>query len=66
MFGGFKFYGSPKETLVSILAKPFDFPLNTTATELSFEQWLDLYHAFTLVNDTSITRRMFGKHGEYP
>ena len=46
MFGGFKFYGSPKETLVSILAKPFDFPLNATATELSFEQWLALYYSF--------------------
>jgi 23S rRNA (adenine-N6)-dimethyltransferase len=29
------------------LARDLDFPLNATPTELSFEQWLDLYHAFT-------------------
>ena len=29
------------------LAHDLEFPLNATPTELSFEQWLDLYHAFT-------------------
>ena len=29
------------------LARDLDFPLNATATELSFQQWLDLYRAFT-------------------
>jgi 23S rRNA (adenine-N6)-dimethyltransferase len=29
------------------LAHDLDFPLNATPTELSFEQWLDLYHCFT-------------------
>jgi len=48
------------------LAHDLDFPLNATPTELSFEQWLDLYHAFTLVKETSITRRMVGRHDEYP
>jgi len=28
------------------LARELDFPLNATPTELSFEQWLDLYYAF--------------------
>jgi 23S rRNA (adenine-N6)-dimethyltransferase len=28
------------------LARDLDFPLNATPTELSFEQWLDLYHGF--------------------
>lgn len=28
------------------LARDLDFPLNATATELSFEQWLDLYYGF--------------------
>ena len=43
-----KFSGTPRETLFSILVKPHDleFPLNATPTELSFEQWLDLYHGF--------------------
>ena len=29
------------------LARDLDFPLNATPTELSFEQWLELYRAFT-------------------
>lgn len=29
------------------LAHDLDFPLSATPTELSFEQWLGLYHAFT-------------------
>ena len=29
------------------LARDFDFPLNATPTELSFQQWLDLYRTFT-------------------
>ena len=29
------------------LARDLDFPLNPTPTELSFEQWLGLYHGFT-------------------
>jgi 23S rRNA (adenine-N6)-dimethyltransferase len=28
------------------LARDLDFPLNSTPTELSFEQWLGLYHGF--------------------
>ena len=28
------------------LARDLDFPLNATATELSFEQWLELYYGF--------------------
>jgi 23S rRNA (adenine-N6)-dimethyltransferase len=30
------------------LARELDFPLNATPTELSFEQWLGLYHAFRI------------------
>ena len=29
------------------LARELDFPLNATPTELTFEQWLALYHAFS-------------------
>ena len=29
------------------LARDLDFPLNATPTELNFQQWLDLYRAFT-------------------
>jgi hypothetical protein len=28
------------------LARELDFPLNATPTELTLEQWLDLYHGF--------------------
>jgi 23S rRNA (adenine-N6)-dimethyltransferase len=40
------------------LAHDLEFPLKATPTELSFEQWLDLYHAFTLGKETSVTHRM--------
>jgi 16S rRNA A1518/A1519 N6-dimethyltransferase RsmA/KsgA/DIM1 with predicted DNA glycosylase/AP lyase activity len=31
------------------LARKLDFPLNSTPTELSFEQWLALYHGFKAI-----------------
>ena len=32
------------------LARDLDFPLNATPTELSFEQWVALYHSFTRIS----------------
>jgi 23S rRNA (adenine-N6)-dimethyltransferase len=43
------------------LARELDFPLNATPTELSFEQWLGLYHGyrqrFVRSSDNSLTWR---------
>lgn len=38
------------------LAQDLDFPLNATPTELSFEQWLGLYHGF--INRQSLWSRV--------
>ena len=43
------------------LSRDLEFPLNATPTELSFEQWLGLYHAFRKFENTRLcTKSGFG------